>query len=158
MILAPGDAMEPSDLEPLVTSESPPAAEEPEQPSRGAPGGAPSVLNRPEHQRVGGLLGVLLIVAGFGTIVTVDSPVALVVGSSNESIGLRIDPNSAPWWELTIIPGVGPTTARRIVSFRSENRGAVDGPFRRPADLQAVHGIGPKTSARLAPYLAFPDS
>lgn len=87
-----------------------------------------------------------------------NSPVAPFTGSSNESLGLRIDPNSAPWWELTIIPGVGEVTARRIVSFRSENGGTVDRLFRRPADLQGVHGIGPKTAARIAPYLAFPDS
>ncbi|MCH7721375.1 MAG: helix-hairpin-helix domain-containing protein [Planctomycetes bacterium] len=132
-------------------------AEQPERRNNRSPGGAPSGLNRAQHQRVSGLLGVLLLIGGLGTIATMHSPVGPAVGSSIESVGLRIDPNSAPWWELTIIPGVGETTARRIVSFRSENSGAVDGPFRRPADLQAVHRIGPKTAARMAPYLAFPD-
>lgn len=150
--------MGPSDIDTPVTSESPPAAEQAERQNNRSPGGDPSGLNRAEHQGVSGLLGVLLLIGGLGTIATVDSPVGPLVGSSVESIGLRIDPNSAPWWELTIIPGVGETTARRILSFRSENSGAVDGPFRRPADLQAVHRIGPKTAARMAPYLAFPDS
>ena len=150
--------MGPSDHDAAVSSESPPAAEEGDQPNNRSINRVPSVLNGAEHQRVSALLGVLLIVAGFGTIGTVDAPVALGVASSAESVGLRLDPNSAPWWELTVIPGVGEITARRIVSFRSENGVAGDRPFRRPADLQAVHGIGPKTAARLTPYLVFPDS
>ena len=148
----------PSGLKTPVGLQSPPAADGSQQRENSPPGIDSSVLNRVEHRNVSSLLGALLLVGGIGSIATVNAPVAPMVGSSVESIGLRIDPNAAPWWELTIIPGVGEVTARRIVSFRSENGGTVDGPFRRPADLQAVHGIGPKTAARIAPYLAFRDS
>ena len=153
-----GDDAGLSDVETPAASQSPPPTNKPEPTNDRSSRSHPFGLSRVHHQHVAVLLGLLLLVAGLGTIATMNSPVAPFTGSSNESLGLRIDPNSAPWWELTIIPGVGEVTARRIVSFRSENGGTVDRLFRRPADLQGVHGIGPKTAARIAPYLAFPDS
>ena len=72
-----------------------------------------------------------------------------------------MDPNFAPWWELTMLPRIGETIARRIVSFRQAAAQAdpdrLSSPvFRHPADLIQVPGIGPKTVARVAPYLHFP--
>ncbi len=71
-----------------------------------------------------------------------------------------IDPNEAPWWELTILPGVGETKARRIAAHRyaltPEIRGDTQSPpFRSAEDLTAIHGIGVKTAQRVAPYLRF---
>ena len=78
-------------------------------------------------------------------------------------IAQRIDPNEADWPELTRLPGIGETLAKRIVAYRQENRveasGDTDPPapvFQRPEDLQAVRGIGPKTVERLAPLLKLP--
>ena len=72
---------------------------------------------------------------------------------------LRIDPNIAPWWELTIIPDVGPALARNIVEYRErrriENAANERNVFRSIADLDAVKGIGPKTLARMEPHLLF---
>jgi competence ComEA-like helix-hairpin-helix protein len=51
---------------------------------------------------------------------------------------------------LEALPGVGPALAGRILALR-----ATDGPFRRPADLLAVRGIGEATLERLAPFLDF---
>jgi len=62
--------------------------------------------------------------------------------------GERIDPNRASEVELDRLPGVGPATARAIVSAREE--GLV---FRRPEDLLAVRGIGPAALARWAGLL-----
>lgn len=59
------------------------------------------------------------------------------------------DLNHADWPELTLLPGISRTMAQRIVASRRQL-----GPFRGPADLQRVSGIGPKTIARLRPYLA----
>ena len=69
-----------------------------------------------------------------------------------------VDPNVAPWWELTILPRVGETLARAIVQFReyttrSSPEGDQASAFMYPGDLQAVRGIGPKTVQRIAPYL-----
>ncbi|MFH1108748.1 MAG: helix-hairpin-helix domain-containing protein [Planctomycetota bacterium] len=67
-----------------------------------------------------------------------------------------IDPNTAPWWELTALPDIGEGTARKIVEYRQAHadRSPV---FRRPDDLEPVPGIGPKTIERISPHLRFND-
>ena len=64
------------------------------------------------------------------------------------SIAFTVDLNSAAWPELTVLPGVGETLARRIVEHREQH-----GPFRDFDDLRRVRGIGPRTLERLTPYL-----
>jgi competence protein ComEA len=64
------------------------------------------------------------------------------------SIAFTVDLNSAEWPELTVLPGVGETIAKRIVADREQN-----GPFRDFDDLRRVRGIGPRTLERLTPYL-----
>lgn len=69
-----------------------------------------------------------------------------------------VDPNVAPWWELTILPEIGPSLARRIVEHRNSKRakyglGEQGVVFRSARDLDAVEGIGPKTVARVAPHV-----
>ncbi len=60
----------------------------------------------------------------------------------------RLDPNTAGIVEWDRLPGIGPRTAKAIVAWRAEH-----GPFRGPADLEAVKGVGPRTLERLAPWL-----
>jgi len=50
----------------------------------------------------------------------------------------KIDLNTATEAQLDTLPGVGPSTATKIVSDRTEN-----GPFRTVDDLMRVPGIGP---------------
>ena len=64
------------------------------------------------------------------------------------SIAFTVDLNEAQWPELTVLPGVGETIAKRIVEHRAEY-----GPFRDFDDLRRVRGIGPRTLERLTPYL-----
>jgi competence protein ComEA len=64
------------------------------------------------------------------------------------AIETKIDPNSADWPELALMPGIGEQLAKRIVADRQEN-----GPFRDADDLQRVRGIGPRTVERMKPYL-----
>jgi len=59
----------------------------------------------------------------------------------------RVNLNSADAAELALLPGVGPITARKIVAYRREH-----GPFADFEQLKAVHGLGDKTVARIAPY------
>lgn len=59
-----------------------------------------------------------------------------------------VDVNQADWPELTQLPGIGETLAKRIVDSRE-----TDGPFLDHSDLQRVRGIGPRTLERLRPYL-----
>jgi competence protein ComEA len=60
----------------------------------------------------------------------------------------RVDINQAQWPELSQLPEVGETLARRIVDSRS-----VNGAFRDNDDLRRVRGIGPRTLERIKPYL-----
>lgn len=60
----------------------------------------------------------------------------------------RVDINSANWVEWTQLDGIGDALARRIVADREAN-----GPFQSIEDLDRVKGIGPKTIARLRPWL-----
>jgi competence protein ComEA len=63
---------------------------------------------------------------------------------------VRIDVNRASQAELSALPGVGPSLARRIDDER--RRG---GPFAAPEDLRRVPGIGPVAVARLTPHVRF---
>ena len=59
-----------------------------------------------------------------------------------------IDINSADATQLESLPGIGPTKAKAIVDYRTQN-----GPFQSTADLEKVPGIGPKTMEQLAPLI-----
>ena len=64
------------------------------------------------------------------------------------SRGEPIDPNAASASELELLPGIGPTLARRIVEDRLAH-----GPYGRVEELTRVRGIGPRTLARLQTHL-----
>jgi hypothetical protein len=80
----------------------------------------------------------------------------------------RVDPNTAEWYDLTRLPRVGESLARRIVAYRqakilewqSHHSDAPEIPpvFVKPEDLLAVKGIGPKTLERIQPFLRLPVS
>jgi competence protein ComEA len=58
--------------------------------------------------------------------------------------------NTANKIELMKLPGIGETTAERILSFRQEN-----GPFKNETELLKVKGIGKKKLEQIKPYLSF---
>jgi competence protein ComEA len=64
------------------------------------------------------------------------------------AIDFKIDINTAEWPELTLMPGIGPALAKRIVADREAK-----GPFREATDLRRVRGIGPRTLEGMLPYL-----
>lgn len=79
-------------------------------------------------------------------------------GDRADQLQDRVDPNTAPWWELTILPGVGEVTARAIVEHRRQAREGGDArPFDGANDLENVRGIGPKTVERFRALLRFDD-
>ena len=63
-------------------------------------------------------------------------------------VDFRVDLNHADWPELTMLPGIGITLARRIVRSRQ-----TEGPFHNAAELMRVKGVGPVKMARMRPYL-----
>jgi competence protein ComEA len=62
--------------------------------------------------------------------------------------GQTVDVNTAGESELTQLPGVGPSLARRIIEYRQAN-----GPFQTPDDLQNVAGIGPSKFAKMESFI-----
>ena len=64
------------------------------------------------------------------------------------------------WWELTALPRIGETIARRVARHResaaaASSDGRADRVFRTPSELANVRGIGPATVRRIAPHLVF---
>lgn len=98
------------------------------------------------------LLWAVVVVSGLRTglsgrrVATADAPPGAV------------NPNSAPWYELALLPRVGEAKARAVVRCRDARmRDGIGPAFARPVDLTEVRGIGPKTVERMAKELRFDD-
>ncbi len=63
--------------------------------------------------------------------------------------GSKLNINTASVSELDTLPGVGPSTAQKIVDDRTAN-----GPFKRVEDLMRVSGIGEKKFESLKDYVS----
>jgi|SRR5579883_180139 len=78
------------------------------------------------------------------------APSARPTGNSAKKIqpgDAPINVNTATAEELQRLPGVGPATARNIIATRTAT------PFESVNDLDKVKGIGPKTLAKLRPFV-----
>lgn len=64
----------------------------------------------------------------------------------------QLDVNQAPWFEWTLLEGIGEKTAKKIVAFRDEH-----GPFKTIEEVSLVPGIGPKTWDQIRPWLTVSD-
>ncbi len=69
-------------------------------------------------------------------------------GPSRVLFDLPLDPNTAAAATLEVLPGIGPVRAAAIEAERCRR------PFESVAELERVAGIGPKTRARLEPFLS----
>lgn len=115
------------------------------------PGPKPPLwLRRADQAAVGGLVLVaILALAGYwltqggpqGRLIEIDRADPL-------QARFAVDLNQADWPELTQLPGIGETLARRIVELRAQR-----GRFASHEDLLRVKGIGRKTLDRLRPHL-----
>lgn len=65
-----------------------------------------------------------------------------------KEISGKLNLNTATVEQLTLLPGVGPSKAERVLAWRTKN-----GEFKRVADLRKVKGFGYKTLKKLEPYL-----
>ncbi len=68
------------------------------------------------------------------------TPLPQVVATTTELININTASNA----ELDSLPGIGPTTAQKIIDYRTQN-----GPFVSTEDIINVPGIGPGTYERL---------
>jgi competence protein ComEA len=75
--------------------------------------------------------------------VILDAPTAISISTSPSSAEL-ININTASASELDTLPGIGPTTAQKIIDYRQQN-----GPFVSKEDIINVSGIGPGTYERI---------
>lgn len=69
-------------------------------------------------------------------------------GSSVKSAPGMVNVNTASLEELDTLPGVGPSTAQKIIEYRDSH-----GPFASPEGLMDVKGIGPKKLEKMRPFL-----
>ncbi len=108
------------------------------------------LLKRMDQAAIAGLtLAALVSIAAYwvvqggasGRLIEIDR-------APRQTVRFQLDVNEADWPEISVLPEVGETLARRIVESRS-----ADGPFADLDDLQRVRGIGPKTLERIRPYL-----
>jgi competence protein ComEA len=113
-------------------------------------GGWRPLLRAADQASVAGLvflalagMGVYWVVQGGlrGELIEIDRAEPLVAR-------FQVDVNSAGWPELSQVPEIGETLARRIVESR-----AVAGRFGDHEDLLRVNGIGPRTLERMKPFL-----
>ena len=75
-------------------------------------------------------------------------PVALSADAIFPLPDMRLDLNAASEAELTVLPGIGPRLAERIVTER-----LAAGPFATVDSLTRVGGVGPATVDRIRPYV-----
>ena len=62
----------------------------------------------------------------------------------------RIDVNTAAFGQLTAIPGIGPSLARRIIEYRKTH-----GNLHFHTDLLEIRGIGEKKLEKFSEYIKF---
>lgn len=113
-------------------------------------GGWRPLLRAADQVAVAGLVLLALVGMGVywvmqgglrGELIEIDRATPLVAR-------FQVDVNAATWPELSQVPEIGETLARRIV----ESRGAA-GRFLDHEDLLRVNGIGPRTLERMKPFL-----
>lgn len=83
------------------------------------------------------------------TVVEQNEGVASVVNDEGSNSNLKININKASEEKLQEIPGVGPSMAQKIVSYRKEN-----GKFNSIEELKNVKGIGDKKFEKMKEYIS----
>lgn len=69
-------------------------------------------------------------------------------GGTGYQNAFPVNINTADASLLDVVPGIGPSIAQAIITYRREN-----GPFKTVEDLLNVPGIGPKTLSKIAPFV-----
>ena len=69
-------------------------------------------------------------------------------GRTALALGRKMDLNQASERDLSLLPGLGPVSARRIAADRMRR-----GPFSSPDDLVRVRGIGPRSVRKVRPWV-----
>lgn len=116
------------------------------------------VVHAIRRQRVAMVIVGCLVVANLCTLPRLSRIESAVLPSKVRLEISGVCPNSAEWYELAQLPGVGESLARAIVAFRERERASPGDSwhvFSKPGDLGRVSGIGDRTIHRIAPFLRF---
>src|SRR4051794_32644404 len=81
-------------------------------------------------------------------------------GARYDELADRLDPNTADWQSLAVLPQLGEKRAKEIVDFRERfgRQHPNELAFKRPQDLLYVKGIGGAMLETLRPFLMFPPT
>ncbi len=103
------------------------------------------------------VLSVVLLVRLYFNRAYVTDP-QLPHGARFDQLVDRIDPNIATWQELAVLPQIGESRAKEIITYREAfvARQTNAPAFADPEDLLNVKGIGPAMLATIRPHLSFP--
>jgi len=104
-----------------------------------------SPLTRSEIALLAGLVLLLAGAIAARLLLRNEAPDVRVVLASEEPITYRINLNTASAEELTLLPGIGPVKARRIVEHRRRQ-----GPLTSFDDLKDISGISATLAERIA--------
>lgn len=85
-----------------------------------------------------------LVVAAIALLI----PHGAALAGPRGSLSGKVNINTATEAQLSLLPGIGPVTASRIVEARKER------PFERPWQITKVKGVGPKLYKSLESYLS----
>jgi competence protein ComEA len=96
---------------------------------------------------------IVLLVMGLASVAsaqTADAPKTQKAKTTKTVVGLvaPVNLNTATAAQLDALPGVGASTAQRIVEYRQKN-----GPFKKIEELMNVKGIGEKSFLKLKPLI-----
>jgi competence protein ComEA len=93
---------------------------------------------------IAGALTALL----FGALVALSTPAEAKRRARRTRIAGKVNINTAPAKQLTLLPRIGKSTAKRIVDYRGKQR------FTAIRDIMRVKGIGKATFLKAKPYLS----
>jgi competence protein ComEA len=91
----------------------------------------------------------VLLALGFGVVTSAAQEASRRTGtSSSASAAAPINLNTASVAQLETLPGIGKSTAERILEYRQKN-----GSFKKVEDLMNVRGVGEKSFLKLKPLI-----
>ncbi|PKL92109.1 MAG: hypothetical protein CVV21_04995 [Candidatus Goldiibacteriota bacterium HGW-Goldbacteria-1] len=89
---------------------------------------------------IGAIAGILIL--------AFINPKTTTIQAQSSVKQLLVNINQAPAEELVKLPGIGPSYADKIITYRKENGG-----FKSPEELQKVKGIGSKKYLKIKRFV-----